>query len=57
MSVFCPRKAKAEAAFRDAIGADTIDDDGDWIAIRGYEINYADWADLQDHPERKPRSL
>jgi hypothetical protein len=37
-----------DATFRDAIGADTTDDDGDYIVIRGYEINYADWSDLQD---------
>jgi hypothetical protein len=39
---------ESEATFRDAIGADTIDDDGDWIVIRGYQINWGDWDDLQD---------
>jgi hypothetical protein len=42
------KEGESESTFRDAIGADTIDDDGDWIVIRGYEINYADWDDLQD---------
>ena len=41
-------QGESEATFRDAIAADEIDDDGDWISIRGYEINYADWGDLQD---------
>ena len=42
------KAGESEAPFRDAIGADTIDDDGDWIVIRGYQINYANWDDLQD---------
>lgn len=42
------KEGESETTFRDDIGADTIDEDGDWIVIRGYEINYADWDDLQD---------
>lgn len=41
-------KGESEADFRETIGADEIEDDGDWIVIRGYEINYADWDELQD---------
>ena len=37
-----------EPDFPDAIGADNIDDDGDWLTIEGHEINYADWGELQD---------
>lgn len=42
------KEGESEDAFRDAIGADSIDDDGGWIVFQGYEINYADWDDLQD---------
>jgi hypothetical protein len=38
---------ESEETFRKAIGADTIDHDGKLIVIRGYEINYADWDELQ----------
>ena len=41
-------KGESEANFQETIGADEIEDDGEWIVIRGYEINYADWGDLQD---------
>ncbi len=41
-------KGESEANFREAIGADEIDDDGDWIVIRGYQINWGDWNDLED---------
>ena len=41
-------KGENATTFREAVGADEISDDGDWISIQGYEINYADWADLQD---------
>jgi hypothetical protein len=41
-------KGESKANFRETIGADEIDDDGDWISIRGCEINYADWDELQD---------
>lgn len=37
-----------EADFRDTVGADTIDDDGNYIVIRGYEINYAEWGEVED---------
>ena len=42
------KEGECEATFRHAIGADSIDDDGDWISIRCHEVNYADWDDLQD---------
>ncbi len=41
------KSGENEANFKKAMGADTIDNDGDWIVIRGYEINYADWDELQ----------
>ena len=37
-----------EADFRNTVGADSIDDDGDYIVIRGYEINYAEWGEVED---------
>jgi hypothetical protein len=42
------KEGENDATFRDAIGADEIDHGGDWVSLRGYEINYADWDDLQD---------
>ncbi len=41
-------KGENDASFREAIGADEIEDDGDWIVIRGYEINYAEWSEVED---------
>jgi hypothetical protein len=41
-------KGENDASFREAVGADEIDYGGDWVSLRGYEINYADWDDLQD---------
>ena len=41
-------EGESEETFKKAIGADTIDRDGDSIVIRGDEINYADWDELQD---------
>jgi hypothetical protein len=41
-------RSENDAIFRDAIGADTIDDDGDRVSFHGYEINYADWDELED---------
>jgi len=46
-----PKDGRTKADFRKAIGADSIDDDGDWIVIRGHEINYTDWDELQDLPK------
>lgn len=40
-------EGESEATFLKAIGADTIDDDGSLIVFNGYEINYADWDELQ----------
>src|SRR5208283_3288947 len=37
-----------EATFRDVIGANEIDDDGDWVSRRGYEINYAEWGEVEN---------
>jgi hypothetical protein len=43
------KEGESEANLREAIGADTIDDDdGEWVVFQGYEINYADWNELQD---------
>jgi hypothetical protein len=42
------KEGQSKPAFRDAVGADEIDDDGDLVVFRGYEINYADWDDLED---------
>jgi len=41
-------KSENDATFREAVGADEIDYGGDWVNLRGYEINYADWDALQD---------
>src|SRR5208282_6897922 len=34
--------------FRNTVGADSIEDDGNYIVIRGYEINYAEWGEVED---------
>ena len=41
-------KGYSEAGFRDVIAADEIEDEGDLIVFHGYEVNYADWDELQD---------
>ncbi|GEM_PF-2629090 len=41
-------EGEGEANFREVIGADEIDDDGDWVSLRGYEINYAEWGEVED---------
>ena len=42
------KEGRTEAGFRKAIGADSIEDDGYCIVIRGYEINYAEWGEVED---------
>lgn len=41
-------RGESEDVFRTDIGAECIDDDGDLVSIRGYEVDYADWSELQD---------
>ena len=41
-------KGYSEAGFRDVVVADEIEDEGDLIVLHGYEVNYADWDELQD---------
>ena len=42
------KEGEIEATFRDVIGANEIDDDGDWVSRRGYEINYAEWGEVEN---------
>ena len=42
------KEGEIEATFRDVIGANDIDDDGDWVSRRGYEINYAEWGEVEN---------
>lgn len=42
------KEGDSETTFLHAIGADSIDDDGDWKTTWCHEVNYADWDDLQD---------
>lgn len=42
------KEGQNDSSFLHAIGADAVDDDGDWISFRCHEVNYADWDDLQD---------
>src|SRR5208283_2522464 len=42
------KEGEIEATFRDVVGANEIDDDGDWVSRRGYEINYAEWGEVEN---------
>ena len=42
------KEGGTETDFRVTIGADSIEDDGNYIVIRGYEINYAEWGEVED---------
>jgi hypothetical protein len=42
------KERESATTFIHAIGADSIDDDGDRISIWCHEVNYADWDNLQD---------